>query len=240
MKYALITAPNGFILVKDFGLSYHLVLAQYVSTPGYIEFYETRRHTGDFIMVDNGAAEFGKPIGINDILSIAERVGADEIIVPDVLGDSEATIALAKETYWRIPMMKRAVVPQGRDWASWFDCLVELVALGCQTICIAKRYERLLGGRVRALQILAENHMLLNHHIHLLGFDQDPIEEIRRALAFYPDIRGVDSAAPIAYAQKKIEISTGVHASYEWNKFYPYELASSNVNTILNTCNPEQ
>jgi len=239
MKYALITGPTGFPLIMDFRLSYHLVLAQYASTLGYIDFYKTRHLAGDFIMVDNGAAEFGKSIGMDDIVTAAEGIGADEIIVPDVLDDSEATIALAKETYWRIPMMKRAIVPQGHDWVSWFHCLTELVSLGCQTICIAKRYERLPGGRVRALQILADNHMLLNHHIHLLGFDQDPIAEVCSALSFYPDIRGVDSAAPIAYAQKGMEINTNVHESYEWNKSYSYELAVGNVNTILNACNPE-
>jgi hypothetical protein len=237
MKFALITAPNGFDLVRRLNLSYHLVLAQYLGDLDYIGFYRDRHRKGDFIIVDNGAAELGQSIPFETILYRAQLVGADEIVLPDVLDDGEATYQASAAVAWRVPTRQRAVVPQGRNWTEWTSCLESLIGLGCTTICIAKRYERLPGGRASALAILAQMSLLSGYNVHLLGFDYNPLEEAKRALTFYPEIRGVDSAAPIAYAQEARSITSLSRSSYQWGQSFDAVMAWQSTRMLLNVCN---
>lgn len=236
MKYALITAPDGFRVVRELGLSYHLVLAQYCGDINYVAFYRERHYRGDFIMMDNGAAELGSSIGFDTVLYRAGIVGADEIILPDVLDDYEATIEASRKWAWKVPHKQRAVVPQGKTWEEWSRCMKDLIDLGCSTICIAKRYERLPGGRVEALKILAELGLLDKYNIHLLGFNSDPEGEVQRAVDFYPDIRGCDSAAPMAYAQHD-SFLTSEHIGYEWGAPANVDKAIYNAQRLMFLCN---
>jgi len=238
MKFALITAPNGFEILDVLHLSYHLVLAQYKDDYAYLSRYKVAHRLGDFVMVDNGAAELGRSIPFEQVLDFANAIRADEVILPDVLDDSVATVKSSIETAHFLPPKKCAVVPQGSNWDEWTWCLKELLSLGCRTICIAKRYERLPGGRPHALGILRKMDLLDRYDIHLLGFDGDPLKEIREALACYQGIRGVDSAVPLAWAQQGMQLGEA-HRSYTWGGRFVGALATYNARQILSACNTE-
>jgi hypothetical protein len=235
MKLALITDPKGFPLIKQFGLSYHLVLAQYVLEGyKYRDFYKDCHDKGDFIMMDNGAAEDGT-LNLDKILQAAFSIHADEIILPDVLGDANKTLekSLDKEVLASIPPRMRAVVPQGNSQGEWMTCANYFVGnIEFATLCIPKHTERFPGGRMRLLETIHRLGWHLRYHIHLLGVWESPVIEIATAHVEFPRIRGIDTAAPFAWAQQNITIQAGDtegHISHVWGKSFNKDAAVANI-----------
>jgi hypothetical protein len=72
----------------------HLCLAQ-IDDPDYWTHY-TRRPETDYLIMDNGAAE-GKMVGDEFLLDRADVMKADEVVMPDVMEDAEATIERAHD-----------------------------------------------------------------------------------------------------------------------------------------------
>lgn len=237
MKLALITAPKGFHIVDYHRLSYHLVLAQYVLEGfKYGEYYRTRHDSGDFIMLDNGAAEEGT-LSIEKLLEAAKMVHADEIVLPDVMGDSTATITatMNPEVLAAIPPRRRAVVPQGNSIDEWFTCANCFVdELEFATMCVPKHLERFEGGRIRVLELIEKLHWNDYYNIHLLGVWGDPYREPKHLNIVAPWARGIDTAAPLALAQNNLTLEDGMlHVSHSWTKSFPRAVAIRNVETML-------
>jgi len=240
MKFALIAPPSHFgdQLLQQYRLTYHMVLAQYVLEDPYYEgIYQMLRKQDHFIMLDNGAAEKGHSIGIENVVKAADALGGvDEIVMPDVLDECNATIAATKAALKFVPERMRAVVPQGRDWADWEYCATTLITLGCRTICIAKRYEALPGGRPYALDIIRSHNWHQSHSVHLLGCYRNPLKEIRDIAASAPWVRGIDTAAPISYAQSGCSLDYPRWHSLVWNADFNFTVAEVNMDLILEAC----
>ena len=239
MKFALITqsANDGSKLLRGSSLTYHMALAQYIlSDEAYRQIYHDLHYEDHFIMLDNGAAENGHSIGIDNVCEAAEMIGADEIVMPDVLDECKATIAATYNALAYVPVRRRAVCPQGHSWAEWERCALELVSFGCRTICIAKRYEAFPGGRVHALKLLMTHNWHKTHDVHLLGCKSRPLFEISKALKTAPWIRGIDTAAPIAYAQNNAPIENPHWYSFRWNEPFQCSVADHNVHAIQEVC----
>lgn len=217
MKFALITPPYYYETIAEQNLGYQFVLAQYLEDRKYFEVYEYFRHQGHFIMMDNGAAEFGHSIGLDDLEREVKRLQPDEVILPDVLRDRRATLTLTREALPLFPRWQRAVVPQGKDWAEWELCARTLVGWGAATICVPKLLEDYPGGRLKALSIIEENRWHWDHHVHLLGIWEKPLFEIEQVVKNYPWVRGIDSGAPIAYAQAGKSIKHPKRESLQWD-----------------------
>ena len=235
MKYAIITPPAGLPLVGEFNLGYHFVLSQYCTDPSYKSFYQEAHARGQFIMVDNGAAELGASIDIGTVTEVADELGADEIILPDVLDDYAQTMKYTERALAFVPQKRRAMCPQGTNWTEWLRCAEQMIKWGCATLCIAKRYERLPGGRPYALQLVKERgwHEICN--IHLLGCYENPLKEIAQAYIAFPGIRGVDTGAAIAYAQAGADLGDSrIHHSLSWTAPVPPHLARLNIEKYLN------
>jgi len=239
MKYALIAPPTESLrLLAVYGLTYHMALAQYVlNDERYQKVYKMMHDLDHFIILDNGAAENGVPLDIKDIVKAANLVGADEVVMPDVLDDIDGTLSRTHAALPYIPARYRAMVPQGKNWGQWTECLREMINMGCATICIAKRYEALSGGRAEALSIIMKNYWAWNHHIHLLGCYRRPLYEIRSALKMYPQVRGIDTAAPVSFAQHDDTIGDDtIWHSLDWDASMEYDRACDNVKLILKEC----
>ena len=240
MKFALIIQPlyGCESLLSTYNLGYHMALAQYVlSDERYAAIYKKLHAQGHFIMLDNGAAENGHSIGIENVVAAAEMIGADEIVMPDVLDECRATMMVTLPSLQYVPMHKRAVVPQGKDWTDWENCAFELVEMHCHTICVAKRYEDLPGGRAHALQLIESHGWHKTHNIHLLGCRRRPLIEISEALRVAPWVRGIDTAAPIGYAQNGALIEASHWFSFQWNVPLQYAVAEHNIEEVLDACN---
>lgn len=236
MKYAVITPPAGFPLVKEFDLGYHFVLSQYCTDPAYKRFYQEAHSRGHFIIVDNGAAEFGASIDILTVTQVADEIGADEIILPDVLDNCERTLEYTKKALKFVPVRRRAMCPQGKDWAEWLRCASSMFDWGCATLCVAKRYERFPGGRSHALELIVERDWHKTCNIHLLGCYENPLREIGLAYRTLPEIRGVDTGAAVAYAQAGVDLGDSKdHHSLSWTEPIPFHLARLNIEKYMNS-----
>jgi hypothetical protein len=219
-------------------LGFHLVLAQYVLTDtAYRLWYKVAHDRGDFILMDNGVAE-GVSMPIEDLVRAAKAIHADEITLPDVVGDMRATIYAVARAAPEVPVHMRAVCPHGRNWGEWEECTKALVRIGCATICIG-RYDNLPGGRIPALEIIAKHQWHWNHHIHLFGCSAPPLEATRKELKAAPWIRSMDTGAPIAYAQQDRSLEGGPHASLQWNAGFNTRYADQNISRLLDVCNGE-
>lgn len=233
MKYAVITPPHGFDLIEKLGLGYHFTLAQYFSDFEYMRFYMRKRQQGHFIMLDNGAAELGTSIKLEKLLWAVHLVEPDEIVMPDMLDDAKQTLKLTEAALGFVQPRQRAMCPQGITWKEWAECAAEMIEMGCKTLCIAKRYEKLPGGRAHALRIVKSHGWDETHDIHLLGCYDNPIGEIYAAYQELPTLRGVDTGAAIAYAQNGVSLDHPFHCSLEWNASFNKEEALQNIQMYM-------
>lgn len=208
MKVAHIVPPTYPRAMRLHNSAYQFALGQWLPfNEEYREYFLAANGYGHFIIVDNGAAEPKEErIPFDDVCKWAAYIGADEVVMPDVLYKAEETIAASTDAYAMrdVPENKRMVVPQGTDWEEWAWCLVELHhRLEFATIGIPKHLERLPGGRVEAINIIFREGLIKKYNIHLLGCYKDPRTEILNAHKRASFIRGIDTGAAFAYAQNQ-------------------------------------
>ncbi len=237
MKLALITDPKGFKTIDTTWFAYHLVLAQYVDkSPQFCDYYKEAGQRGHFLIMDNGAAETGT-LTPNELIVAAEQINPDEIVLPDVLGNSSATIEASRNPVMLdfVPPHKRAIVPQGSNIEEWLNCANIMVnMLDFATLCIPKHLERFEGGRALILKMIGKLGWHREHHIHMLGLWGDPYTEIRSWGEYASIIRGLDTAAPFAFAQQGLTLGrqNQGHISHIWGKKFEAALALRNVETL--------
>lgn len=234
MKLAVICHDYEFITRR--GLSMHFVLAQKaLDDHQMIRHYMERSAHGDFIILDNGAAE-DEHVKTEDLIHVANWIRADEVVLPDVLRDAEQTIMLSTDHHLLgcVPMRKRMVVPQGKNWEEWEWCLRSLL-FHCTpaTIGVPKWLNELPGGRAYALRILLKLGVDLEYNVHLLGASRN-LETEMKELNFHW-VRSMDTAQPIAMAQKQLNIlkSDEDRVSYEWGEPFVREIAVTNIQLAL-------
>lgn len=238
MKFAAIIPPSGLRILERVGLGYHLCLAQeLLRSKEYREYYKILGRLGHFIIVDNGAAERDTP-PFEDVVRVAKYVSASEIVMPDVVLDKEATLAalLQGKVLDLVPPRMRFIVPQGRTPEEWQSCLETIdghLSHRFATIGLSKYHHEPFGGRAQLLKRI--NRWLRDAvHVHVLGIaTANPLQEITELAAADASIRAVDTAAPVAYAQRsrKIldDVVTAEHISVAWNAPFDLELARQNV-----------
>lgn len=237
MKLAVISPTEHLPAVESRVLAYHFALGQHlVNDSDYYQWYRRAQSRGQFVIVDNGAAE--PKSEREDFWTIAEcamDMDVDEIVLPDKLMDATKTLEMSLDSAVLnyIPPRKRMVVPQGGNWSEWTSCLLTLVAHAePASIGVPKWLEAWRGGRPKALSIILKHGLEKYHHIHLLGIHSKPFEEVTDALRAYPGIRGLDTAAPIAYAQNVGLLTDEEHYSIDWEgPGIAYSMLTANIRT---------
>ena len=225
--------------LKSREFSYHLVLAQYVrEDQKYADFYEERSARGDFLMLDNGAAE-NTTLRLHELMHAAETVKPSEIVLPDVMMNKKATLAAGfDEAVLRgIPERMRAVCPQGDSIDEWFEC-AHLFRDGMDfaTMCVPKHLERFEGGRAAVLQRMTDHYWHELYNIHLLGIWGNPFTEVMSFKPYLKVVRGIDTALPFALAQNGLTLDwhTEEHVSHKWGGKFKKSLALPNAETLFN------
>ena len=219
MQVATIVPTAYLNLTED--KEYHMALAHLVGKDKqYTTFFENQAYHGRFVILDNGVIETGKPMSIQEIVQKANLIGASELILPDTLDDTEATLDAACEAipyarqYFKGKLMG---VPQGKTLEEWFECAIMMLSLDIDTIGIPKRLVK-IGGRDARLDVLQRlGWSLRGREVHLLGCWENPIEvaminKAAVAKQIVP-IRGVDSCIPYVYARDNMLISQGPRPS---------------------------
>jgi len=122
LKLALIAPISYLSWVKQSDIGF--VLAHLCFERVYKKFYANLEL---YKILDNAAYETGKPLSPEALFRIAREIGADEIILPDVLLNKQATIELVTEAISKLPKQHTwQVVPQGQDDLEFIECLLEL------------------------------------------------------------------------------------------------------------------
>lgn len=253
MKLAIVTPPHGFPAIDEVGLGYHMALGQYLLTDSaYRDYYRSLGKRGHFIIVDNGAAENNTP-PFHEVVEAANYVLASEIILPDVINDSEATLAALFDSnaLGLVPAHKRFVVPQGKTLAEWFNCFGEinngirercgLTDISFATLGISKYFPK---GRKGILDSLynAMPPWEQSFNVHMLGMVGMPYKEMRDILRNYSWVRGIDTGAPIAWAQAHSVLSdmNDERHSLSWTKDFSIVTATLNIHALQGARWPKQ
>ncbi len=213
------------------GTGIHLLLSHLFKKDGYVEYYRERSEAGDYVILDNSAHEFAMGNKISRLLDEAERVEADEVVIPDVLFDAKATVEAARHSlrWLETPRGRRAFarsgrprfmyVPQGEDRQAWAWCLKQLLSLHDTAdaeyvepvIGISKDYYYWQGGiqsliRTHIAHLRASRPKVLD--LHILGWPTDLWQTASIAREF-PWVRSTDSAKPFVYAKNDVLLEPG-------------------------------
>jgi hypothetical protein len=222
--------------------SYQLALGQQLHrSPGYLSRFRWLRARGDFIMVDNGAAEPEEErMSFKEVLWVADKIDADEIVLPDVIRDSDQTVWHTAKEAPAVPPRNRMIVPQGENLNEWMQCLRaidEQLGGAFATIGVPKHTEAWSGGRPRILAELVRGGYAWKYNVHLLGIYAEPWDEIKVVVNEHGWVRGIDTGLAIAMAQHgaRIEKLNGRY-SLGLDTEFDCSLAYANIDTLREWC----
>lgn len=189
----------------------HLVLAHLVDKSSeYADFYKQCRAAGDYIMMDNGAYELLGSYDPDKLLSLAERCGANAIVLPDYpFQHSKVTIQAAEKF---APIFKDAgydnfFVPQSKvgdledwiwayEWAAHNE-LIDILGISILGVPNALPNVDPTYARVVMMQLLLDRELFADDkHHHFLGLNSGPRTEIP-SLIRMGVLNTVDSSNPV-------------------------------------------
>ena len=209
-------APYPFCrLTKDRG--YHLCeVRQVLVNERYLSFYRGLTSRGHHVILDNGVAE-DHPVPPDTLAKVAKQIGATEVILPDIIGDRKATLALTQEAMHHFPKHQRMVVPQGTDADEWIECLEDMVhSWNFASIGVPHMCEDFSGERHDLMDYLEVAGG--RYDVHLLGLHKGySYERQVRIAEEFPWIRGIDTGKAAAHAQNRDTIGSGNYYSLDWN-----------------------
>jgi len=207
--------PSAYLHLTETD-DYHLCLAQAIGVDErYTAFYKRIAAEDKFVILDNGAAEGELPT-IEELYDKAIMLGASEIILPDVMFDTKATL---EEGYKAIDYLSKKkhyfevmAVPQGKTLEDWMSCALEMLKWPITSVGIPKNLVRTGGyfGRLRALKTFLKLKSARGVGIHLLGCWEDP-REVAIINSIIEGIRGVDSRMPYLYAAEGKVLDPDTH-----------------------------
>ena len=211
MRAALISPTEFLPYVQPFS-DYHLVLThKVIFDRRYCAFYKERSKAGDFIILDNSAAENNaKSRPLKDVVLAALLIRPKVVVLPDYLFDSDRTLDELENAlrsphlrfmYRTIPDIKFAAVVQGADPDDWLECFHILNDRnnGIDILGIPMLTTYLFGSRYEALRRIAKR---VKKQCHLLGFWQNvPLAEIEKEREF-DFVMGIDTSKPVKLAVK--------------------------------------
>lgn len=216
-----------------------------------MDFYRERRANGNFIMLDNGAAE-GLEYGPRHLLRLAKEVEANEIIIPDTLGDYLETISKAKAFVpFADPDFKYMAVVQGSTVEEVLKCLYYFTSAPDMMYVTCLGLPRRLNTiephlrAVLASTIIREG-IDTKFQIHFLGYSKQ-VREITTLTNVTeghmaphwdaPGFRGIDTSMPIYMGLAGRYILEDAYMERPANYFDithdRYEQVMANINAFL-------
>lgn len=198
-KYAIqhgFIAPTSYLHLIPEDCTFHLLLAHLLKDPMYSAFYRKRKQAGDFIIIDNGAFEMGKPLDVDEYYRLVSESGVvpDVVVAPDYPKCAwektvESTIKFVKEygKYFDTTKTDIMAVPQSEigDYKGWikayseFSLIDEVSFIGMSILGIPNAFRSLTGtGTISFNRIFASLYLKNNRIInmdkkhHYLGCDE--------------------------------------------------------------------
>lgn len=203
MKLALIPPFDGLHIINERD-NYHLMLPQLLDNELYATKYRELRRRGDFIILDNGAAE-GELVSDEKLVALTRAFDPDEVVIPDIMGDALGTIGRATKfvkAYGSEIQADLMFVAQGRSLIEVTRMIEVLVTLDHVTTVGIPRHLLATTGHKDVRIMLAmwiHKHYGKTLNIHFLGAAPSWPFEVLYAndLKF---VRGMDTSMPFNYA----------------------------------------
>lgn len=116
---------DKFPTVIEFILLHKLIDNEY-----YRNYYLNNKDNGKYKILDNSAFELGESLDMDLLMEWAEKINANEIVIPDSYGDKEKTLKLMYEFLDKYPNCKfnLMAVPQGKNLKELEFCLYEMTS----------------------------------------------------------------------------------------------------------------
>lgn len=220
MRIALIPPIPELGVNESTGM--HLLLSHLMKDDRYVAHYVQQREEGDYLILDNSAHEHGTGNTIDKLLRQVKALGAQEVVLPDVLFDAHATInktgvALdwlkqdkGMRAYVAAGEPRLMIVPQGNDKsAEWGYCLRKLlsefdkvsIVSKPPVVGVSKDYDFFRGGLVKLIKdYLQPLRGEYTFDVHILGWPSN-LWTLSTLQDQFPWIRSTDSAKPHVYAK---------------------------------------
>jgi len=209
MKAALIS-PTEFLHDIQPYSDYHLILThKVIYDKQYCNFYAERSKAGDYILLDNSAAEKkGRSVPLKDVVLAAILTKPKVVFLPDYLLDSDRTLDELENAlrsphvrFLRrvMPDIKFAAVVQGIDANDWLECfhILNDSRNGIDVLGIPMLTTYLFGSRSIVLEQIKRK---VRKSCHLLGFWKGtPLDEIYKEKQ-YDFVMGIDTSKPVKLA----------------------------------------
>lgn len=197
--------------------SYHLILAHdvikdHASMEAYgLHFEQVRKFFKDetLLIMDNSIVELGNAVDMRIVAKAGAIVGADVLVLPDVMGDGHETIKkflpiikdLQKDPIGNFDFM---AVPQGPSLQDFAGCLEVFAEYEEVTwIGIPRIATQQIGSRQQLIALTRA--IKPDWSIHLLGFSDNVVDDMLCANQMH--VEGIDSAVPLRAGQKDMVFS---------------------------------
>jgi hypothetical protein len=203
--------------------NYQLMLPQHVGNLTYASCYKALCQMRDqYVILDNGAAE-NALVPNDELLRIALEWRVDEVVAPDVLGDSNGTIKVVEEffaEYNRIGLdndindLRIGIVAAGETVSQAYATVMTLMEQFGYLIKTIHIPRSLVASRdrdhdrIELAQTIYQKDPTLD--IHFLGAAPVWIREIQIVARWAPFVRGMDTSAPFNYAFVGYHVDTDV------------------------------
>lgn len=194
--------------------SYHLILAHDVlkdeaSMKAYgLHFQQVREYFKEdtLLIMDNSIVELGDAVDMKVVAQAGAIVGADVLVLPDVMGDGPKTLLKFLEVIGQIQRdpignFDLMAVPQGPTISDFAACLEDFAQFEEVTwIGIPRIATQQIGSRKDLIDLCWAINK--DWSLHLLGFSDNVVDDI--LCANYGRVEGIDSAVPLRAGQKDI------------------------------------
>jgi hypothetical protein len=211
---------------------------------------------GDYVILDNGAAE-DLVYGAKHLHTLADLFSPQEIVVQDVIGNANDTLAMGQGfTRYARPEYRYMFVVQGTTHEEVLTCLRVIDnsswAVYVTTIGIPRHFETTIepNYRARLTEWLIINEFDLSYDIHFLGANRNVaevgmLEEMtcdRPREDGHMGFRGIDTSLPIVmgYADRDVILDEYVSRPPDYFDITNYKSTMDhNVDTYLEWANYE-
>jgi len=224
-------------LLEKYRTDFHLVLTQYYfKSKPYLDFYLKRRAEGDFILLDNGAAELKAAVEDFYMQEVWSDLQPDVVVAPDTVYDRGQTVTDTMNflAQWSRELHDRGIqimaVPQGATSEEWYNCYkVFNLDPRVDWLGVSMFYTPKFNKRLEALRLIAST---VRKPCHLLGLWDDPYSlwEERK----FDFVRSVDTAKPIEFALELLHLSDWAKHRHIDDDWY---FLTSHISTPLMTQN---
>jgi hypothetical protein len=162
------------------------------------------------LIMDSSVIELGHPLPTDDIIKAARIIEATVIVLPDIIGDSLATIKYISELETSNAFRQNTYgfefmfVPQGRSLREYIASIEFISRRDWVTwIGLPRDALKFDGINSREQLIFPCKVMCPSKKIHLLGFSDDVMDDFM--CCAHAQVFGMDSAVPIRAGQRDIQ-----------------------------------